>query len=368
MPHDAAYISPPFLVTWLGILLCISQSALFSGLNLAVFSISRMRLEVEAAGGDPGAARVLDLRRRSNLVLTTVLWGNVAINVLLALLSDSVMSGMAAFLFSTVVITLMGEIAPQAYFSRHALRVAALLSPLLRFYMVLLYPVAKPSSLVLDAWLGQEGLQFFRERDLREVIRRHITASEAEIDELEGVGALNFLALDDLAAGQEGASIAPDSVVALPFEGDLPVFPPIRPSADDPFLRRMLASGRHWVVLTDPEGEPRLMLDTEHLLREVLFEPGEPNPLRCLHRPTIVRDPHTLLGQVIPHLEADPVLPHGERRREDVILVWGERRRLITGDDLLRRLMRGITPGSGAVGARSDNMGRRSRGGPEEMC
>ena len=36
------------LLAWIGILVCISQSAVFSGMNLALFSISRLRLEVEA--------------------------------------------------------------------------------------------------------------------------------------------------------------------------------------------------------------------------------------------------------------------------------------------------------------------------------
>lgn len=36
------------LLTWSGIFFCISQSAMFSGMNLALFSISRLRLEVEA--------------------------------------------------------------------------------------------------------------------------------------------------------------------------------------------------------------------------------------------------------------------------------------------------------------------------------
>ena len=54
-------------------------------------------------------------------MLTTTLWGNVGANVLLALLSNSVMAGTAAFLFSTVVITLVGEIIPQAYFYRNAM-------------------------------------------------------------------------------------------------------------------------------------------------------------------------------------------------------------------------------------------------------
>ena len=82
---------------WICILLYVSQSAMFSGLNLAVFSVSRLRLEVKAAGGDPAAARVLALRRNFNFTLATVLWGNVCVNVLLTLLSDSVLTGLQAF-------------------------------------------------------------------------------------------------------------------------------------------------------------------------------------------------------------------------------------------------------------------------------
>ncbi len=342
MPIDALTPSPGEVLVWLAIAFCISQSAMFSGLNLAVFSVSRLRLEVEAAAGNPGARRVLAFRRRSNEILTTILWGNVGINVLLALLSDSVMSGVAAFFFSTVLITLLGEIAPQAYFSRHALRMASVLSPLLRAYAILLYPVARPSALLLDWWLGPEGLQFYGERQLREVIRRHIEASDAEIDRLEGIGALNFLALDDLTADQEGTLLVAGSVIELPFRDGLPVFPPIERSVRDPFLRRIEAPRRHWVVITDPQGQPHFVLDTERCLRDALFAGGDFDPARSLYRPTVVREPGILLGQLVPNLSARPVRP-GERG-EDVILVWGEQRRLITGDDLLRRLLSGILP------------------------
>ena len=70
-------------LTWLGIALCVVQTGLFSGLNLAVFSISRLRLEVEAAGGNPFAVKLLELRKDANLTLATILWGNVATTVLL---------------------------------------------------------------------------------------------------------------------------------------------------------------------------------------------------------------------------------------------------------------------------------------------
>jgi metal transporter CNNM len=90
---------------WIAIALCIAQSAFFSGLNLAIFSISRLRLEVEAADGNRNAIRLLGLRRDSNLTLATILWGNSATTVLLTLLSDSVLTGIAAFIFSTFAIT-----------------------------------------------------------------------------------------------------------------------------------------------------------------------------------------------------------------------------------------------------------------------
>ena len=97
-------------IIWGGIFLCVTQSAMFSGLNLAFFSLSRLRLEIEAEGSlSAGAKKVLAMRKDSNFLLTTILWGNVGINVLLTLLTDNVLTGIASFTFSTVVITFFGE-------------------------------------------------------------------------------------------------------------------------------------------------------------------------------------------------------------------------------------------------------------------
>jgi len=52
-------------------------------------------------------------REDSNFLLTTILWGNGVINVLLILLSESVEAGIMAFLFSTFGITIFGEIIPK---------------------------------------------------------------------------------------------------------------------------------------------------------------------------------------------------------------------------------------------------------------
>ena len=223
-------------LVWLGIAFCITQSAMFSGLNLALLGISRLRLEIESAAQNKGAIRIMQLRKDTNFLLTTILWGNVGINVLLTLLSNSVLAGLSAFLFSTVFITFFGEIAPQAYFSRNALRMGLVFAPVLRLYQFLLYPVAKPSALILDWLLGKEGIQYFREHDLRILIQKHIEADESDINRLEGMGALNFLALDDLMVSEEGEPVDPVSIIVLPHDEGRPKFPDYQASTNDPFV------------------------------------------------------------------------------------------------------------------------------------
>lgn len=327
---------------WVGIALCITQSAMFSGLNLAFFGLSRLQLEVEASTGNRAASEVLDLRGDSNFLLTTILWGNVGVNVLLTLLSDSVLAGVLAFFFSTVVITFFGEIMPQAYSSRNALRMASLLSPLIKLYQVLLFPAAKPTALMLDWWLGAEGIQYFREQGLRAMIKKHIEADESDVDRLEGVGALNFLALDDLVVAHEGEPIDPQSIVNLPIVDGRTVFPAFSKKPSDPFLQRVHTSRKKWIIITDPAGEPRLVMNSNEFLRAALLEPSTTNPYAYCHRPILVKDPSTLLGKVVSRLKVYPETPRDDVIDEDLVLVWGTEKRVITGADILGRLLRGI--------------------------
>jgi CBS domain containing-hemolysin-like protein len=204
------------LVIWLGMGFCLTQSAIFSGMNLAVFSLSRLRLEA-AAEADHDARRVLGLRRNANFTLSSILWGNVAINVLLALLANSVLAGVSAFLFSTVVITIVGEIMPQAYFSRHALRIASRLAPLLRLYQVFLWPVAWPSGKLLDIWIGPEGIPWYRERELRHVLQQHATMTTARsARSRQLVPSISFTSTTSLSDRKANRSI-PGAYSSFPF-------------------------------------------------------------------------------------------------------------------------------------------------------
>jgi CBS domain containing-hemolysin-like protein len=106
---------------WAGIFFCISQSAMFSGLNLAFFSLSRLQLQVEISHGNKAAEKVLAVRQDSNFLLTTILWGNVGINVLLTLLSDSVLAGFPGLrVFHRVYHYFRGDTAAGLFFAQCA--------------------------------------------------------------------------------------------------------------------------------------------------------------------------------------------------------------------------------------------------------
>jgi metal transporter CNNM len=134
----------------------------FFWIKFSFFSVSRLQLEVEANKDNKdnkAAITVLTLTNDSTFLLTTILWGNVGINVLLTMFSDSVLAGVGA-LFSTIVITVVGEITPQTYFSRNTLTMGSMLAPIIRCYQFVLYPVTRPSALILEAWLGKEGITY----------------------------------------------------------------------------------------------------------------------------------------------------------------------------------------------------------------
>ena len=96
-------------------------TALVSGLNLGIISLEPSYLELLTMGpfqtkederDAQYAAKILPLRRKTNLLLCTIILSNVAAASLLSIMLADITSGLIGTIVSTLVIMLFGEILP----------------------------------------------------------------------------------------------------------------------------------------------------------------------------------------------------------------------------------------------------------------
>lgn len=152
------------------ILVLLSLSGMFSGLNLGLMALDPMELRiVQNCGTDREkryARKIEPIRRKGNYLLCSLLLGNVLVNTTLTILLDDLIgSGLGAVVASTIGIVIFGEIVPQALCSRHGLAVGANTIILTKFFMLVTFPLSFPISKLLDCILGQEiGTVYNREK------------------------------------------------------------------------------------------------------------------------------------------------------------------------------------------------------------
>jgi metal transporter CNNM len=178
------------------ILICLLiLSALFSGLNLGLYSLNQTDLERKTELGNTLAARVLRVRKRGNLLLVSLLLGNVAVNSVIAILLGDLTSGVIAAIVTTGLIVIFGEIIPQASCARYALQIGARTAWMVEVTMVILYPIAKPIAWMLDKMLGEELKTIWSKQELEHIISMHEDDPSAVVDADEErilLGALRF--------------------------------------------------------------------------------------------------------------------------------------------------------------------------------
>lgn len=155
------------------IVLLLILSAIFSGLSLGLMSLSTSDLKRKADIGNKYAQKIYLIRRDGNLLLTTLLVGNVFVNSFLSILIGELFIGIIAVLASTTLITIFGEIAPQAFCSKYPLKIGYILLPLVKFYIFILYPICKPISMTLDHFLGRDLNHHYSRKELELLIKEH---------------------------------------------------------------------------------------------------------------------------------------------------------------------------------------------------
>ncbi|NQV90321.1 DUF21 domain-containing protein [Candidatus Uhrbacteria bacterium] len=179
----------------LAIICLIAFSAIFSGLNLGLYSLNRTDLERKTELGNKQAARVLRIRKRGNLLLVSLLLGNVAVNAAISIILGNIASGLIAGIVATGLIVVFGEIIPQAVCARYALIIGARTAWIVEITMVVLYPIAKPIAWILDKTLGEELKTIWSKRELEHIIAMHEDDPRSVVDADEEriiLGALRF--------------------------------------------------------------------------------------------------------------------------------------------------------------------------------
>lgn len=155
---------------------------MFSGLTLGLLSLDTQTLKRRADAGDTDAGSIYPFRKKGNQLLTTLLLGNVAVNTVLSIYLGSIASGVVAAITATTLIFLFGEIIPQAFFSRHALRYGARAIPFVRLVMIITWPVAYPIGRILDWLLGHEIPTIYSKHELMQIISEHEDSEHSPID------------------------------------------------------------------------------------------------------------------------------------------------------------------------------------------
>ncbi|HDL02254.1 MAG TPA: DUF21 domain-containing protein [Candidatus Pacearchaeota archaeon] len=170
-------------------------SGLFSGLTLGLLGLDKTELERKIKLGDKKAKKVYSIRKKGNLLLCTLLLGNVAVNSAIAILLGGVIAGVIAGVMATGLIVIFGEILPQAFVSRYALDIGARTAWLVRIFIIILYPVCWPISKFLDKMLGDEMATVWSRSELKEIIKHHRKSRDSKLDDDEErilLGALSF--------------------------------------------------------------------------------------------------------------------------------------------------------------------------------
>ena len=79
------------------VVVLIAASGMFSGLTIGLMGYSVDEVERLAAVGDANAKKILTLVSRGNLLLTTLLLGNTAVNAALSIFLGAVVQGTVGF-------------------------------------------------------------------------------------------------------------------------------------------------------------------------------------------------------------------------------------------------------------------------------
>lgn len=165
--------------------LLVLLAAVCSGLNVAVLSLDLPDLRRKAKLGNKHAKRILPLRNNVHLLLGSILFTNVAAASAISILLGDQLNGFVAALISTLLLVILGEVFPQALFSKNALMWSSRFSWLLKTMIAVTYIASKPLQLLLDKLFPLKRGNLQSRHELGLLINEHLADERSELDDDE---------------------------------------------------------------------------------------------------------------------------------------------------------------------------------------
>ncbi len=271
-------MSSDLLVLLLLVLVVLLGSALCSGVEAALLTVSPIRVHELAARERPvaGARRLAQLRKRLGRTLSALVIANNGFNIFGSLM----LGGYAAWVFEqrniggaalpvfsvglTVLVILLGEILPKALGSRLALPVALASAPLLHWLGLALRPLVLLLERMLPAITAEAELST-NEEEIRLLARLGSQKGEIEADEAAMIG--KVFQLNDLTA----RDLMTPRVAAPTLDGSL--------SIESQRAKLMSTNDPWWVVLGDQVDKVLGVASRERVLTALLENRGLLTPV-----------------------------------------------------------------------------------------
>ena len=271
-------MSSDLLVLLLLVLVVLLGSALCSGVEAALLTVSPIRVHELAARERPvaGARRLAQLRQRLGRTLSALVIANNGFNIFGSLMLGGYaawvfeqrnISGAALPMFSvglTVLVILLGEILPKALGSRLALPVALASAPLLHWLGLALRPLVLLLERMLPAITAEAELST-NEEEIRLLARLGSQKGEIEADEAAMIG--KVFQLNDLTA----RDLMTPRVAAPTLDGSL--------SIESQRAKLMSTNDPWWVVLGDQVDKVLGVASRERVLTALLENRGLLTPV-----------------------------------------------------------------------------------------
>ncbi|MBP9802049.1 DUF21 domain-containing protein [Patescibacteria group bacterium] len=187
------------------LILLLICSAWFSGMEIALFSLSSAKVKSLSMSNKTNAHVLQKILRNKHRLLALLLLGNNLVNVSAASLATilavqkfgSAGAGIATGVL-TILLLLFGEMYPKAFFQLHAEKLALLFAPLVYFLQILLWPILVILEKMLKLLTGGKSAEVVSEREFRAFSRLAVEKGVIDFEEHEMI--MNVLSFDNKSA------------------------------------------------------------------------------------------------------------------------------------------------------------------------